>query len=216
MPRSRIPGSGCGRGAVVLALDPEGCPVTPLLISTGTVAIAEIGDKTQLLALVLAARYRAPWPIAFGILIATLANHGLAGLAGAWFAHLLDGPWLRWAIAGSFIAVGLWALVPDKLDDEAESQPKRGYGAFVSTLIAFFLVEIGDKTQVATVLLASRFPQDVVAVVAGTTIGMLLANGPVLWVGDKLAHRVPLALVRLCAAALFVALGIAAFVMLGD
>jgi putative Ca2+/H+ antiporter (TMEM165/GDT1 family) len=186
-----------------------------LLISTGTVAIAEIGDKTQLLALVLAARYRAPWPIAFGILVATLANHGLAGLAGAWFAHLLEGPWLRWAIAGSFVAVGLWALVPDKLDDDgADGAPRRNRGAFLSTLIAFFLVEIGDKTQVATVLLASRYPTDVAAVVAGTTIGMLLANGPVLWVGDKLAHRVPLKLVRICAALLFVALGIAAFVML--
>jgi putative Ca2+/H+ antiporter (TMEM165/GDT1 family) len=186
-----------------------------LLISTTTVAIAEIGDKTQLLALVLAARYRAPWPIAFGILVATLANHGIAGLAGAWFAHLLEGPWLRWAIAGSFIAVGVWALVPDKLDDgESADGSRRNYGAFLSTLIAFFLVEIGDKTQIATVLLAGRYPHDVAAVVAGTTIGMLLANGPVLWLGDKLAHRVPLKLVRICAALLFVALGIAAFVML--
>lgn len=200
---------------MALALDPEGFPLSPLLLSTGTVAIAEIGDKTQLLALVLAARYRAPWPIAFGILVATLANHGLAGLAGAWFAHLLEGPWLRWAIAGSFIAVGLWALVPDKLDeDDTVAKPRRTYGAFVSTVIAFFLVEIGDKTQVATVLLASRYPADLTAVVAGTTLGMLLANGPVLWVGDKLANRVPLQLVRFCAAALFVALGIAAFVML--
>jgi len=187
--------------------------VTPLLLSTGVVALAEIGDKTQLLALVLAARFRAPWPIAFGILMATLANHGLAGLAGAWFAHLLDGPWLRWAIAGSFIAVGFWALIPDKLDDDDAPSGKR-YGALLTTLIAFFLVEIGDKTQVATVALAGRFPGDVVAVVAGTTIGMLLANGPVLWVGDKLAHRVPLKLVRICAASVFIVVGIAAFFML--
>lgn len=187
--------------------------MTPLLISTGVVAIAEIGDKTQLLALVLAARFRAPWPIAIGILIATLANHGLAGLAGAWFAHLLDGPWLRWAIAGSFIAVGIWALIPDNLE-ESDAPSGRGHGAFLTTLVAFFLVEIGDKTQVATVALAGRFATDVVAVVVGTTIGMLLANGPVLWLGDKLAHRVPLKLVRICAAGVFFALGVAAFVML--
>jgi Ca2+/H+ antiporter, TMEM165/GDT1 family len=188
--------------------------VTPLLLSTGVVALAEIGDKTQLLALVLAARFRAPWQIAVGILMATLANHGLAGLAGAWFAHLLDGPWLRWAIAGSFIAVGVWALVPDKLD-EGDAPSGHRYGAFVTTLIAFFVVEIGDKTQVATVALAGRFATDVVAVVVGTTFGMLLANGPVLWLGDRLAHRVPLKLVRICAAAIFVVLGIAAFLMLG-
>ncbi len=188
--------------------------LAPLLVSTGVVAVAEMGDKTQLLALVLAARFRRPWPIVLGILVATLANHAVAGLAGAWFAHLLDGPWLRWIIAGSFIAVGAWALVPDKFEDDDKPAMER-YGAFVTTTIAFFIVEIGDKTQVATVALAGRFAADVASVVAGTTLGMMLANAPAVWLGDKLAHRLPLKLIRIVAACIFVALGIAAFVMLG-
>ena len=188
--------------------------LAPLLVSTGVVAVAEMGDKTQLLALVLAARFRRPWPIVLGILVATLANHAVAGLAGAWFAHLLDGPWLRWIIAGSFIAVGAWALVPDKFEDDDKPAMER-YGAFVTTTIAFFIVEIGDKTQVATVALAGRFAADVASVVAGTTLGMMLANAPAVWLGDKFAHRLPLKLIRIVAACIFVALGIAAFVMLG-
>jgi putative Ca2+/H+ antiporter (TMEM165/GDT1 family) len=185
-----------------------------LAISTGVVAIAEIGDKTQLLALVLAARFRQPWPIVLGILVATIANHAVAGLAGAWFAHLLDGPWLRWIIAASFIAVGIWALVPDSFGED--DQPRlAGYGAFVTTTVAFFFVEIGDKTQIATIALAGRFAADVAAVVAGTTIGMMLANAPAVWLGDKLADRLPLKLIRMLAAGVFVALGIAAFFMLG-
>jgi putative Ca2+/H+ antiporter (TMEM165/GDT1 family) len=189
--------------------------LAPLLVSTGVVAVAEIGDKTQLLALVLAARFRQPWPIVLGILVATLANHAVAGLAGAWFAHLLEGPWLRWIIAGSFVAVGAWALVPDKFEDDDKPAMER-YGAFVTTTIAFFIVEIGDKTQVATVALAGRYAADVASVVAGTTLGMMLANAPAVWLGDKLAHRLPLKLIRVVAACIFVALGIAAFVMLGD
>ena len=188
--------------------------LAPLLVSTGVVAVAEIGDKTQLLALVLAARFRQPWPIVLGILVATLANHAVAGLAGAWFAHLLEGPWLRWIIAGSFVAVGAWALVPDKFEDDDKPAMDR-YGAFVTTTIAFFIVEIGDKTQVATVALAGRYAADVASVVAGTTLGMMLANAPAVWLGDKLAHRLPLKLIRVVAACIFVALGIAAFVMLG-
>ena len=189
-------------------------PTGPLAVSTGVVALAEIGDKTQLLALVLAARFRRPWPIVAGILVATIANHAVAGLAGAWFAHLLDGPWLRWIIAGSFVAVGAWALVPDKFEDDDKPAMDR-YGAFVTTTIAFFIVEIGDKTQVATVALAGRYAADVASVVAGTTLGMMLANAPAVWLGDKLAHRLPLKLIRVVAACIFVALGIAAFVMLG-
>jgi Ca2+/H+ antiporter, TMEM165/GDT1 family len=188
--------------------------LAPLLVSTGVVAVAEIGDKTQLLALVLAARFRQPWPIVLGILVASLANHAVAGLAGAWFAHLLEGPWLRWIIAGSFVAVGAWALVPDKFEDDDKPAMER-YGAFVTTTIAFFIVEIGDKTQVATVALAGRYAADVASVVAGTTLGMMLANAPAVWLGDKLAHRLPLKLIRVVAACIFVALGIAAFVMLG-
>ncbi len=186
----------------------------PLAVSTGVVALAEIGDKTQLLALVLAARFRRPWPIVAGILVATIANHAVAGLAGAWFAHLLDGPWLRWIIAGSFVAVGIWALFPDRFEDDDKPAMDR-YGAFLTTAIAFFFVEIGDKTQIATVALAGRFAADVAAVVAGTTIGMVLANAPAVWLGDKLAHRLPLKLIRICAASVFVILGIAAFFMLG-
>ena len=186
----------------------------PLAVSTGVVALAEIGDKTQLLALVLAARFRRPWPIVAGILVATIANHAVAGLAGAWFAHLLEGPWLRWIIAGSFVAVGIWALFPDRFEDDDKPTMER-YGAFLTTTIAFFFVEIGDKTQIATVALAGRFAADVAAVVAGTTIGMILANAPAVWLGDKLAHRLPLKLIRICAASVFVVLGIAAFFMLG-
>jgi putative Ca2+/H+ antiporter (TMEM165/GDT1 family) len=186
----------------------------PLAVSAGVVALAEIGDKTQLLALVLAARFRRPWPIVAGILVATIANHAVAGLAGAWFAHLLEGPWLRWIIAGSFVAVGIWALFPDRFEDDDKPAMER-YGAFMTTTIAFFFVEIGDKTQIATVALAGRFAADVAAVVAGTTIGMILANAPAVWLGDKLAHRLPLKLIRICAASVFVVLGIAAFFMLG-
>lgn len=186
----------------------------PLAVSTGVVALAEIGDKTQLLALVLAARFRRPWPIVAGILIATLANHAVAGLAGAWFAHLLDGPWLRWIVAGSFVAIGIWAIFPDRFEDDDKPAMDR-YGAFLTTTIAFFFVEIGDKTQIATVALAGRFATDVAAVVAGTTLGMMIANAPAVWLGDKLAHRLPLKAIRISAACVFVVLGVVAFVMLG-
>lgn len=182
--------------------------LSALLVSTGVVALAEIGDKTQLLALVLAARFRRPGPIVLGILAATLANHAIAGAAGAFLAHLFEGPGFRWIIGLSFLAVAAWTLVPDRLDgDEPDPGPR---GAFVATLISFFLVEIGDKTQIATVALGARFPEHVVPVVLGTTLGMLLANAPVVWAGDRLAKRLPLHAIRIVAAGVFAALGIAA------
>ena len=174
------------------------------LVSTVSVALAEIGDKTQLLALVLAARFRKPWPIIAGILIATVANHGLAAGLGAWLSQLFSPEVLRWMVAGSFIAMGLWILVPDK-DDDAGA--RYAYGAFLTTLIAFFLVEIGDKTQIATVVLAAKY--DALAlVVAGTTLGMLAANVPVVLAGGFAAERLPLRLINVVAALIFIALGI--------
>lgn len=175
-----------------------------LFTSTALVALAEIGDKTQLLALVLAARFRRPLPIVAGILVATLANHALAALLGANAAAWLSGPWFGAAVAAGFIAMGLWTLVPDTFDED-ETPRTRG-GVFLTTLIAFFLVEIGDKTQLATVALGARY-ESVLAVIAGTTLGMLLANGPVVFAGDALIRRVPLKAVRIAAATLFVATG---------
>lgn len=174
------------------------------LTSTGVVAIAEIGDKTQLLALVLAARFRRPVPIMLGILIATLANHAAAAALGLWVENLLDGMVLRWLLALSFFAVAVWALVPDRLDDGVHLAKKAG--AFVTTLACFFLVEIGDKTQVATVALAMRF-ENLVWVTLGTTFGMMLANVPVVAVGERAVKRIPLHLVRWVAAATFATMG---------
>ena len=176
-----------------------------LLIATVTVALAEIGDKTQLLALVLAARYRKPWPIILGILFSTVVNHAISAWAGAWIAGLVSPAVLRWAVVASFAAVALWALVPDKLDED-EIKPPR-FGAFVATLIAFFLVEIGDKTQVATIVLAAKYTP-LWQVIAGTTLGMMLANVPVVLLGAKFAHRLPLKAARIAAAGLFAVLGL--------
>jgi putative Ca2+/H+ antiporter (TMEM165/GDT1 family) len=184
-----------------------------LLVSTGVVALAEIGDKTQLLAFVLAARFRRPWPIVAGILVATLANHAAAGAVGVTLAAWLGPDVLRWALGLGFLAMAAWILVPDKLDD-ADAGRARG-GAFVTTLVAFFLAEMGDKTQIATVALAARF--DALAqVVIGTTLGMLLANVPAVLVGDRLAHRMPVRLVHTIAAALFAVLGLATLLGFGD
>jgi Ca2+/H+ antiporter, TMEM165/GDT1 family len=177
-----------------------------LLFSTVAVAIAEIGDKTQLLALVLAARYRRFWPIAGGILLATILNHALAAWLGVWLSAQLPEHVLRWLLAGSFIAVALWALKPDRLDDD-EAQLPTVRNAFLATTIAFFIAEIGDKTQVATVLLAARF-DDLVMVVIGSTAGMLIANLPVVAIGARFAHRFPLRYARWTAAALFALIGI--------
>lgn len=176
-----------------------------LLTSTAVVALAEIGDKTQLLAILLAARFRAPLPIAAGILVATLANHFLAALVGAQAATMLDSAWFRYIVAASFIAMAAWTMIPDKADDLSD-KPAR-FGAFLTTAIAFFLVEIGDKTQIATVALGARF-QDTIAVTIGTTLGMMLANVPAILLGEALLRRVPMKLVHGIAAAAFLALGL--------
>ena len=187
--------------------------MSAFLVSVGVVALAEIGDKTMLLALVLAARYRAPAAVAAGILCATLANHAAAGAAGSWLVALLAEPWERWLIAGSFLAIAAWALVPDTLDAHA-AESRGARGAFLSTLVAFFLVEMGDKTQIATVMLAAR-EGHLVAVVIGTTLGLMLANAPVVVIGERLAHRLPLRPIRWIAAATFAALGLAALAGIG-
>ncbi len=175
-------------------------------VSTGIVALAEIGDKTQLLALVLAARFRRPWPIIWGIVIATLANHFAAGAVGHWVAGLFSQTTLSWILAASFAAVAVWTLIPDKLDDDEESKLKR-YGPFVTTLIAFFLAEMGDKTQIATVMLAAQY-QQLTLVVAGTTLGMLIANVPVVLAGHFAADRLPMTLIHRLAALCFAGLAI--------
>ncbi len=175
-----------------------------LFTSTVLVALAEIGDKTQLLAIVLATRFKRPVPIILGIFVSTIANHFLAALLGSQVASLLDGRWFRYLVAASFIAMGLWTLIPDKLD-EVDERPAR-FGAFLTTVVAFFLVEMGDKTQVATIALGARF-HDVVAVTAGTTLGMMIANVPAVFLGNALIRKVPLKLVRTIAAGLFLVIG---------
>ncbi len=175
------------------------------LISTGIVALAEMGDKTQLLSLVLAARFRQPLTIALGILIATLANHALAGAVGSWVTTLLGPTALRWVLGLSFIAMAVWMLIPDKLEEgEGDAAPRMG--VFMTTLVAFFLAEMGDKTQIATVMLAAQY-QAWFWVVAGTTLGMMLANAPVVWLGDAITRRVPIALVHKISALIFAVLG---------
>jgi putative Ca2+/H+ antiporter (TMEM165/GDT1 family) len=176
-------------------------------VSTAVVAVGEIGDKTQLLALLLAARFRRPLPVIAGILVATLFNHALAGLVGGWVRASVDPAMLRWVLGASFLAIAVWALVPDKLD-EGDAKPLGKYGVFAVTLISFFLAEIGDKTQLATVALAARF-ESIVAVVAGTTAGMLIADIPAVLVGGKASVKLPLKAIRYVAAALFAAMGIA-------
>jgi putative Ca2+/H+ antiporter (TMEM165/GDT1 family) len=178
--------------------------VEAFAISTLVVGLAEIGDKTQLLSLVLAARFRRPWPIIAGILLATMANHAAAGLAGTLFGSLIGSAWLRWTVGISFLAVAAWALVPDRYEDEPRA-PR--FGAFLSALGAFFVAEIGDKTQLATIGLAARFEQ-FWPVVIGTTLGMMLANVPVVLLGDRLAGRLPLRVLRIAAALLFAVLGV--------
>jgi len=176
-----------------------------LLTSTAIVALAEMGDKTQLLAIVLATRFKAPLPIILGIFAATVANHFLAALVGSQVATFLDGEWFRYLVAVSFIAMAVWTLIPDKLDDEDE-KPAR-FGAFLTTLIAFFLVEMGDKTQIATIALGARF-HEVVPVTMGTTLGMMIANVPAVFLGNELVKRIPLKVVHIIAAALFLIIGV--------
>ena len=179
------------------------------LISTGIVALAEIGDKTQLLSLVLAARFRKPWPIVLGIFVATLANHALAGAVGSWVTTFLGPDVLRWVLGASFIAMALWMLIPDKLDEDEQPKTATRWGVFGTTLVAFFLAEMGDKTQIATVALAAQY-QQWGAVVAGTTLGMMIANAPVVWFGDRLVKKVPIRVVHVVSALIFLALGLVA------
>jgi Ca2+/H+ antiporter, TMEM165/GDT1 family len=182
-------------------------------VSTGVVALGEMGDKTQLLAMLLAARFRRPLPIVLGILVATLANHAAAGAVGGWVAQALGPTWLRWVIGLSFLAMAAWMLVPDRADEQAASAPPR-FGVFGTTMIAFFIAEMGDKTQIATVALAARFDA-IVAVVIGTTLGMMLANVPAVYFGDRIARRVPMKLVHGIAAAVFAVLGVLTLLDIG-
>lgn len=177
-----------------------------LFVPTGLVAIAEMGDKTQLLALLLAARFRRPWPIIWGILIATIANHFAAGALGKWVASFFSEAVLSWVLAASFVAVAAWMLVPDEMDDDETSKLKN-YGPFLTTLIAFFLAEMGDKTQIATVMLAAQYP-DFWLVVTGTTLGMLLANVPVVLIGNFAADRLPMTLIHRLSALCFLGLAV--------
>jgi putative Ca2+/H+ antiporter (TMEM165/GDT1 family) len=183
------------------------------LISTGIVALAEIGDKTQLLAFILAAKFRKPLPIIAGILVATVANHAFAGALGAWITTLAGPEIMRWVLSVSFIGMALWTLIPDKLDED-EAKLAR-FGVFGTTLVAFFLAEMGDKTQVATVALAAQY-QAIVSVVAGTTLGMMIANVPAVLLGDRIAQRMPVRLVHAVAAAIFAVLGIATLLGAGE
>lgn len=178
-----------------------------LFVSTGVVALAEIGDKTQLLAFILAARFKKPVPIIAGILLATLVNHGLAGALGAWITATVSPDLLRWVLGVSFLAMAAWTLIPDKIDD-TETQVALRFGVFGATLVTFFLAEMGDKTQIATVAMAAHYP-DPLLVVAGTTLGMLIADVPAVFVGDKLAGKIPMKLVHAVAAGMFALLGVA-------
>ncbi|OOG54707.1 TMEM165/GDT1 family protein [Polaromonas sp. C04] len=179
-------------------------------VSAGIVALAEMGDKTQLLTLVLALRFRRPWPIVLGIFAATLINHTLAGAVGAWVTTQLGPQALRWALGLSFIAMAVWMLIPDKLDDDEVDKTPR-FGVFGTTVVTFFLAEMGDKTQIATVMLAARY--NPYWVVAGTTAGMLLADAPVVWLGERMTRLVPIRVVHRVSAAVFAALGL--FALLG-
>ena len=178
-----------------------------LLVSTGVVALAEIGDKTQLLAFILAARFKKPLPIVAGILVATLLNHGMAGALGAWITAMLSPEILRWVLAASFLGMAVWTLIPDKIEEE-ETQVAQRFGVVGATLITFFLAEMGDKTQIATVAMAAHYPNPIL-VVMGTTLGMLIADVPAVFAGDKLASKIPMKLVHSIAAGIFALLGVA-------
>lgn len=181
-------------------------PLQAFLVSLGAVALAEIGDKTQLLSLVLAAKFRRPWPICAGILIASLASHAIAAELGAWLAHWMTADVQRWLIGLSFLIVAAWALLPEK-EEPVDAPPRRGHGVFVASLVAFFLAELGDRTQIATIVLGASY-QPLWQVIAGSTAGMLIANVPVVWLGARFARRLPLRATRLGAAVLFAALGL--------
>lgn len=185
-----------------------------LLVSTGVVALAEIGDKTQLLAFILAARFKKPGPIILGILLATIVNHGLAGALGAWITANISPEILRWVLGLSFIGMAIWTLIPDKIEEE-ETQIAQKFGVFGATLVTFFLAEMGDKTQIATVAMAAHYAAPLMVVI-GTTLGMLIADVPAVFIGDKLANKIPMKLVHAIAAAIFAALGVATLLGAGS
>ena len=175
-------------------------------VSTGVVALAEIGDKTQLLAFILAARFKKPLPIIAGILVATLINHGLAGALGAWITTVVSPDVMRWVLGGSFLGMAIWTLIPDKIEEE-ETQIAHRMGVFGATLVTFFLAEMGDKTQIATVAMAAHYATPLL-VIAGTTLGMLIADVPAVFVGNKFANRIPMKLVHAIAAGIFAVMGL--------
>ncbi|NMF91032.1 TMEM165/GDT1 family protein [Aromatoleum petrolei] len=187
-------------------------PLEAFSVSTGIVALAEIGDKTQLLAFMLAARFRRPWPIIAGILVATIANHAFAGAVGTWVTTVLGPDVLRWVLGLSFIAMAVWMMIPDKLDEDGITVPK--FGVFATTVVAFFLAEMGDKTQIATVALAAQYGA-FAAVVSGTTLGMMIANVPAVLAGNGIAQRLPVRLIHGVAASIFAVLGVAALLGFG-
>jgi len=185
-----------------------------LFVSTGVVALAEIGDKTQLLAFLLATRFKKPLPIIAGILVATLLNHSMAGALGAWITATLSPEVMRWILGLSFIGMAIWTLIPDKIEEE-EMQVAKKFGVFGATLITFFLAEMGDKTQIATVAMAAHYPNPVLVVI-GTTLGMLIADVPAVFIGDRFAAKIPMKLVHGIAAAMFAAMGVATLLGAGS
>ena len=185
-----------------------------LLVSTGVVALAEIGDKTQLLAFILAARFKKPVPIILGILVATIVNHGLAGALGAWITSAVSPEILRWVLGLSFLSMAIWTMIPDKIEEEDTPVAKR-FGVFGATLITFFLAEMGDKTQIATVAMAAHYASPLLVVI-GTTLGMLIADVPAVLMGDKLANKIPMRLVHAIAAAIFAVMGVATLLGAGS
>lgn len=185
-----------------------------LLVSTGVVALAEIGDKTQLLAFILAARFKKPVPIILGILAATIVNHGLAGALGAWITSAVSPEALRWVLGMSFVGMAIWTMIPDKIEEE-ETQVAKRFGVFGATLITFFLAEMGDKTQIATVAMAAHYTSPLMVVI-GTTLGMLIADAPAVFAGDKLANKIPMRLVHSIAAAIFALMGVATLLGAGS
>ena len=185
-----------------------------ILVSTGVVALAEIGDKTQLLAFILAARFKKPLPIILGILVATVINHGLAGALGAWITSTISPEVLRWVLGASFIGMAIWTMIPDKIEEE-ETQIAQRFGIFGATFITFFLAEMGDKTQIATVAMAAHYTEPLLVVI-GTTLGMLIADVPAVFAGDKLANKIPMKLVHSIAAAVFALLGVLTLVGAGS
>ena len=205
----RLAGAACGS---LRWTGPE-LQLDAFLISTGVVALAEVGDKTQLLAFLLAAKFRKPVPIILGILVATLLNHGLAGALGTWITSLFSPEVLRWVLGLSFIAMAVWILIPDEID--ADDDKLAQFGVFGTTLIAFFLAEMGDKTQIATIALAAQYGS-FLWVVAGTTLGMMIANVPAVYLGERIAHRMPVRLVHWIAAAIFAILGVAVLFGIGE